>query len=131
MSYYNTPVAPRAGLTLGVTGFFLSGLRHHLVLPYCRRSAADPIFQGLAWLGAFSYSTFPLRHVPVIMGLQGPRETVSGSPSLLAWVALIYIASLVVGVVMSKLVDYPVLRIRDRFFPSRSGTLQAMRLESR
>ena len=62
-------VAHGADLTLGVTSFYLGCgiILSYLVVANPR---GGPIFQGLAWLGAFSYSTY-LWHVPVIMGLPG------------------------------------------------------------
>ena len=121
-------VSLMAQYTLGVTSFYLGCgiILSYLVVANPR---GGPIFQGLAWLGAFSYSTY-LWHVPVIMGLQGLEKRFPDRLPYLAWIALIYIVSLVVGVVMSKLVEYPVLRIRDRFFPSRSGTLQVTPLNA-
>jgi peptidoglycan/LPS O-acetylase OafA/YrhL len=82
------------------------------------KSSLSPGLQWIGILGAASYSIY-LWHMPTnrygwrLFGiLTGVTENV--------WVYLIvYIGgSLIVGLVMSRLVEFPVLLIRDRYFPS-------------
>lgn len=77
----------------------------------------------LATVGLYSYSIY-LWHMPVKMWALEPTEAMlrltSGSPAaLLVFAGL----SCVVGIFAAKVVEFPVLRLRDRFFPSRSGAL--------
>jgi peptidoglycan/LPS O-acetylase OafA/YrhL len=117
-------VSGLANYTLGVSSYYLGC---GIVLSYLivANPRGGPIFRWMAWLGAFSYSIY-LWHVPVNVGLESLMQRFPDRLPYLVWVAVTYLISLVVGVVMAKLVEYPVLRIRDRFFPSRSGTLHAV-----
>ncbi|MCI5065376.1 hypothetical protein MRY87_06595, partial [bacterium] len=47
----------------------------------------------------------------------------SGSLRFLIMVGLYFSSSLIGGVLLAKLVEFPVLAIRDRFFPSKSPVI--------
>ena len=83
------------------------------------------VVAGLACLGNYSYSIY-LWHLPVQqwgMPLLANYFRALQSPGIAA--TIVYVAtSILIGVIMAKLVEYPVLHIRDRFFPSRSGELE-------
>jgi peptidoglycan/LPS O-acetylase OafA/YrhL len=72
----------------------------------------------VARAGADSYSIY-LWHLFVFKMFERPLATASLPPWLDAF-SLIG-ASVLVGVVMSRLVEQPALRLRDRYFPSRSS----------
>lgn len=82
---------------------------------------ADRLGAVLAACGVYSYSIY-LWHMPVhvygsgvVKGLVGTRGGHFGG-------LMIYlVGSVFVGIVMSKLVEYPVLKWRDRLFPSRTA----------
>jgi peptidoglycan/LPS O-acetylase OafA/YrhL len=81
------------------------------------RSPANACVRLMAWLGKHSYSVY-LWHM--MAGFWLLPYIVLHSRNMAAWTAnlLIYITLCwVVGVVMSELVEAPVLRVRDRFFP--------------
>jgi peptidoglycan/LPS O-acetylase OafA/YrhL len=79
----------------------------------------------LAMMGSESYSIY-LWHFPVLFWVLPWCERMFELP-LYGRLALYLTASLLVGAAMSRLTEWPVLRLRDRWFPSRSDG----RVESR
>jgi peptidoglycan/LPS O-acetylase OafA/YrhL len=79
--------------------------------------------RSFAAIGAYSYSIY-LWHLP-IAHLVKHFQTMSGQPlNWFLYAGLYGVASIGVGIAMSKLVEYPVLRVRERLYPSRSGDLR-------
>ena len=75
--------------------------------------------RALAGVGAHSYSIY-LWHIPVIFWCgRGLKQELPSLPYLPS-VTLLVCASLVVGWGAARLIELPVLKFRDRFFPSRS-----------
>jgi len=78
--------------------------------------------QAIAYIGGFSYSMY-LCHIPWLLVLTNYNLL-----SLRYVGVFFYIAgAIVVGIVTSKLVEIPVLRLRERVFPAR-GRAAAARL---
>jgi peptidoglycan/LPS O-acetylase OafA/YrhL len=78
------------------------------------------VWRGVAYLGAFSYSIY-LWHLAVrLWGVSHLEQLLGVQFSFLAATAAYKLGSIAVGVAMAVVVEYPVLRIRDRLFPSRS-----------
>jgi peptidoglycan/LPS O-acetylase OafA/YrhL len=72
-----------------------------------------PVLRGLAWIGFYSYSIY-LWHLPVariLAVVAGGRLPESVLP------VCFLVASVVSGVLLGKLIDWPMLRLRDRWFP--------------
>ena len=71
-----------------------------------------------AYLGMYSYSIY-LWHGPTGAWLPGAMRRTLGFPTgQYGRFAVYFAGSLMVGTVMSKLVEYPILRLRDRLLPA-------------
>ena len=77
--------------------------------------------RALGYVGAHSYSIY-LWHAAVGMLADLILRRHFGLPLWIHHLACLT-GSIVVGIVMAKLIELPVLRVRDRFFPSRSRAL--------
>jgi peptidoglycan/LPS O-acetylase OafA/YrhL len=111
----STPFIYTIGMTLVYLGcgFFL------LALLACRLPQ-HPVISLLAALGSFSYAIY-LWHLSVANW--GTFLVASIFQEHWNWywhTAVYFVGSIVVGIVMTKLVESPFLRFRDRHFPSRT-----------
>lgn len=122
--------------TLGLTATYLGGAAFLMAAFHTRASDfgrfATPVRRGagvLGGIGVFSYAIY-LWHVSVMGSLRSrvadAVTDATGGWNAVAWLvtATVLTASAVLfGAVATKLVDWPVLRFRDRFFPSRAESL--------
>lgn len=115
--------------TVGLSGFALgSGLLLMAALhaPVRLQTAMAP----LAKIGAYSYSIY-LWHMPVLYTfLPKIRERLGGELSYVPAAVIGVGLCLLLGSAISRLIEYPVLRFRDRWFPSRSEALPGAELRS-
>jgi len=110
---------------LGYAGILLLSLYTHGVLSGKLRKLAQALGSAAAYLGMYSYSIY-LWHGPGGSWLPGLVRRFSGHPTgEYGRFAVYFIGSFAVGIAMSKLVEYPVLRLRDRFVPASSNALSA------
>jgi peptidoglycan/LPS O-acetylase OafA/YrhL len=87
--------------------------------------APSRLWGAAAWLGGWSYPIY-VWHMEVVLRVYKHLHLESGWS--VWWTAGVsIIASLCFGVVFGRLVEWPVLKWRDRFFPSRSGGGRAIR----
>jgi peptidoglycan/LPS O-acetylase OafA/YrhL len=110
------------GLTLlsfGFAGILVFSLPHE-------KTHHQPgwLTSGFAIIGLNSYSIY-LWHFPVLVVGVPVAARLAGRELGAGGEAAVYgLGSIGVGIVMAKLVEWPVLRLRDRWFPSRSGQLK-------
>ena len=121
--------------TVGFTLLYLGFGGLLLLTLYCEarvpaRGALGPLAGLLAWVGGYSYSIYLWHLVVGTLGLSVFRRAYTEGASRLGGLlppqphyllefALYVAASVGVGVLMAKLVEVPVLRLRDRYFPAR------------
>jgi len=78
---------------------------------------------ALAWIGMYSYGIY-LWHVTIIGFMGRFTATWPSELQVLHWVIAATVttaAAVLFGALMSRLVEWPVLALRDRLFPSRSA----------
>ncbi len=115
-----TPFIVTVGLTLlYVGGGFL--LIAALVTPVPRRGPA----KALAYVGSHSYSIY-LWHMPVTMSLVPKVNRILGTTeNWFVYAGVYLIGSVLFGIFMAAVIEFPVLRVRDHLFPSRGRPLTA------
>jgi peptidoglycan/LPS O-acetylase OafA/YrhL len=109
--------------TYGLSLFWLGG---GLLIFCCMSSepAQSRIVDAASFIGSRSYSIY-LWHMPVAAWGVSLLGKILGSYWNWYLYAVFYLAgSLLLGIFMSALIEYPVLRLRDRLCPSRSRPLQ-------
>jgi peptidoglycan/LPS O-acetylase OafA/YrhL len=105
--------------TLGFTQLYV-GCGMVLSALVVRGLPENPVTRSLAFFGRHSYSIY-LWHTVVRWWGVPWLEGALGTPMADGWRLAFYLAgSLALGVGLSQLIEIPVLRVRDRLFPSRS-----------
>jgi len=112
-------------ITFGMTTFYLGFgiilklcLRVRGILPRSIGKCCSAAGTALAYVGVYSYSIY-LWHLPIREWGLTLIEKVP-HPAISPWVSFILyaFASTLVGIFLSRTLEYPVLRLRDRWFPT-------------
>lgn len=96
-----------------------------LMLLYRPHTHSNPIprpafYRLIAWIGVYSYGIY-LWHVSVIAPTMAIAARLPHVAALL-WVALApIVGGIALGTMFTLIVEFPTLRLRDRFFPGRTG----------
>jgi peptidoglycan/LPS O-acetylase OafA/YrhL len=119
-----TPFIYTAGLTL-----FYLGSGSMLVGVLMIQPPRSHGVMFLAMLGTYSYSIY-LWHLPMAWwGIALIERTLGTSLDFAVRAPLYLSGSLAVGVLMAKLVEVPTIRLRDRWYPSKSSAIIAKTAE--
>ena len=121
----------RLMLTVGFTVLYLGfgivlmlALTMRDVLPSTLQSGTAGIGSAMAYVGMYSYSIY-LWHLPVRVYLPLAVARITGFHMGPRRTDLLYVPlAILAGIAMSKLVEYPILRLRDRVLPSRHAPIK-------
>lgn len=111
------PFVLTLGLTLNALGSAL------LLIAFLPSRCADRGSRALALVGRHSYGIY-LWHMPVGLGVGALAARYPDALSPWLGVGLYLGGALAVGIALSRAIEAPVLRLRDRLYPSRSGLLR-------
>jgi len=109
--------------TLGVIPVFL-GCGCMLMAGIRLRSSRNPLLILLGALGATSYSIYLWHTLANVWFYPVFRKAVGLEHSYPLYMACYIGGSLLIGYLMSRIIEWPVLRLRDRWCPSRSKALR-------
>jgi peptidoglycan/LPS O-acetylase OafA/YrhL len=120
--------ASRFMLTVGLTMLYLGfglvlvlSLRTYDVFPQALAKPFSLVGSSLAYVGMYSYSVY-LWHLPVeSWGLSFLGRILHVQVGRTVGLLLYMTAAIVFGIFLSRLIEYPVLRLRDRVFPAMQG----------
>ena len=103
---------------LGFAGILLLSLYVRGVVSGKLAKFMEWVGSAAAFVGMYSYSIY-LWHVPAAAWLPGLVRRLLGFPNGgFGRFAVYFVGGLTIGIVMSKLVEYPILRLRDRILPA-------------
>ncbi|MDT5060846.1 MAG: hypothetical protein QOH63_1305 [Acidobacteriota bacterium] len=119
-------------LYLGFGGVLLLALYFDSQWASPVRRIFRPVLNLLAWVGAYSYSIYLWHLVVASFGLSLVRRAYAFAattllpqgegqqpPHRLIEFAIYVVSSVALGIIMAKLVEMPVLKLRDHYFPAR------------
>ncbi len=85
---------------------------------------ANALTKAIAYIGSHSYSIY-LWHMPVLWWGIPLAARVMKERNWFVYAAVYFFGAIVWGIAMAALIEFPLLRLRDRLFPSRGNPLTA------
>lgn len=104
-------------LYLGFGGLLLLCLYVRDVLPPRLAGPAEKVGTAAAFVGLYSYSIYLWQGIVAVYALRGMEKYLQLQLTGLQRFAWIFFGCLIFGIVMARLIEFPVLKLRDRFFP--------------
>lgn len=106
---------------IGVIGLPMFSLGSGLLLLFVLKTdfSKIPFTKSIAYLGTFSYSIY-LWNVPVQRWLMKAVISFTGIDNWFFYSSVYILGTLVVGTGMATIIEYPFLKIRNRYFPTLS-----------
>lgn len=90
---------------------------------------AHPFVRFIAWIGTYSYAIYLWHlYIAILLKEWWPHSFLRSFNPTAIWVCtmLVYFSiTMVVSVALSKLIEFPALRIRDRLFPARASAVKS------
>ena len=109
--------------SFGYTMNYLSlGSLFLILYKYRGRLSETWLYRGIAWIGLYSYGIY-LWHIAITSPV---AQATARVPASIQWGVLLcsqYVVATVMGVFMTKLVEAPMLKVRDRVFPRGQATM--------
>lgn len=108
---------------IGFSVFALGGMLLVLVAATAPDRQPNLLTRGVARIGFYSYSIY-LWHLPVARVLDA---TLAGQLTPNTWLLAYLAGSLLAGFVLGRLIEWPALKLRDRWFPKPQATTTTQR----
>ncbi len=108
--------------TVGLSLFYLGG-GLLLLSALTSKMGTSRLTRGLAAIGAYSYSIY-LWHLPVQFWVVAELKKHTSIQSWGFYALVYYLGSLALGIAFAKLIEYPVLRFRDRVLPTAAHAVE-------
>jgi peptidoglycan/LPS O-acetylase OafA/YrhL len=109
-------------LYLGFGGLLLMSIQVHDSLPSRLAAPVSALGTGFAFVGAYSYSIY-LWHIPFQAFAAGVvRRLLHVQFNSFGEFWFYLIGSMLFGILMARLIEFPILRLRDKFFPANKIT---------
>jgi peptidoglycan/LPS O-acetylase OafA/YrhL len=116
-------------LYLGFGGLLVVSLYGELNLPGFIDRLWKPIERILAYIGYYSYSIYLWHVIIATWGILFARRLLNQTLDYRLEFVLYSVASIAAGILMAWLVEQPVLRLRNRYFPARSDAIEGSKAQ--
>ncbi len=109
-------------LYLGFGGLLVLSLYCPVAWPGIFDRAVSRLGSALAYIGANSYSIYLWHRSTATWGLHSLARILPFHLNYVAEFAVYAVISIGLGILMARLIEFPVLKLRDRLYPTRSGS---------
>src|SRR5271156_3428325 len=110
-------------LYLGFGGLLLLCLYVRDVLPPRLAGPLEKLGAAAAFVGLYSYSIYLWQGIVGVYAIRGMEKYLHFELTGLPRFAWIFFGCAIFGIVMARLIEFPVLKLRDRFFPPVTTTV--------